>query len=361
MAPPVYRPQPVANAVQPYRLTRGIIQRSPSTFFPAMTGVPELDWFEQGSWRTLRNAIAAYSQLTAGSLFDRLSQLRALEVQRDQWLMAYLRATGGLALQGKSPPDSEVARKQFVQVALTQAINAEKAELTSAEAQYGADLGGGQFRVTGMDQSDFLKGTHPFPRKLGTASLAGLGDTDVPVLNALSSYTEVAYRLQNPLLRGGAAAFNKSLAESSELAGHRQAIALGTYTAANLLAETQRHNEMTKLALDRLQSFPGWVYRGTNDATASGARVGTVISDTAFASYSESQDVAFGFIDDSKEDPVMFKAQSRTGRITRDAVLGGSAGREVLFFPGTKFRVSLPPEIKKAGQKIYLLITMQEI
>jgi hypothetical protein len=74
-----------------------------------------------------------------------------------------------------------------------------------------------------------------------------------------------------------------------------------------------------------------------------------------------SEDVAFGYIDDLKEDPVMFKAMSKTGRITRDAVLGGGGGREVLFFPSTKFRVTAAPAAKKAGQKNYLLITMQEI
>ena len=272
----------------------------------------------------------------------------------------FLGRNGQLSLTAKEPSQLDSTRKTFVAATLNPALNAEKIEIKTAEAQYGSDFA--TFRLKGNDQTDALRGLGGLPRHLGTGALAALGDTDVPSLNAVNTYTELGYRLQNPLLRGGEAAFRIALRDTPELQVYRTAIARGDYSADALLAETKRHNEMTKLGLEKLPLFVGDCYRGTNNEAASRSRQGSTLTDLAFASYTESPDVAFGYIKTDEPYAVMYKVRSKTGRAIKESVnYGAGGGREVLFMPGTKFIVTAPPETKKDGQYTYTLVTVSEV
>jgi len=182
---------------------------------------------------------------------------------------------------------------------------------------------------------------------------------------ALLSYTDeepAGYKFMNKALAGGAMTrlrFLKLVRNDPEL---REAYNSGKFSLSELVAEAQEASRHASSALERLNSFQGIVYRGFRTWSTRWMKPGKVFTSKKFFSASQNRVSAEPFAD---VPPSLEKKAVRVAKpvglaelVARKAALitiksktGVKLGetsmvvseQEVLFRPGTRFRVSKAP------------------
>lgn len=103
--------------------------------------------------------------------------------------------------------------------------------------------------------------------------------------------------------------------------------------------------------LDQMPRFEGPVYRGTSLTSGQAARYvpGEIVTESAFTSTSAQAGSAFG-------GNTRFVIQSSTGRDISSLSVYGSTEAEVLFRPGTRFRVISKLDDAVTGQQVIVLV-----
>lgn len=316
-----------------------IIQMEPATFFPNLTGVPQVGTLEFSStWKTIRDSIKDYGRLKVTDLFAREETLKKITSVSRDWVRAYMEQKG-------KPSSEDKARFTFVQDTLKMAVAEEENEVRELHRKYGKALETGTLKM-GSDSREFLKGQ--FEKNTGGA-LEGMTAVDIPALNALITYTAEGYRLQNPLLREGKEAFVKALMERPELKTQREAVSdsdenVDEKKLSELLEETKLTNVLVTYILDKMKPFSGLVYRGMGVDDISPFAKGQTVTDAAFASTTSDREFAANYIDSKKPYPMFQIIQSKTGRAIKEAVPGGAFANEVLFKQSVRFKVTEAPK-----------------
>ncbi len=192
-------------------------------------------------------------------------------------------------------------------------------------------------------------------KDLGRAMAVLVYTDDKNAPDGVSGYQFINNALQHPNSRAAMYMFLRK--DPRLMAAYKE----NKFNLKELLAEAKEHAARMKEGLALLDPFHGDVFRGYKTNTR--PSVGDTWTEQKFLSMSEDRDVALGFAENPESHgmyKVLVTLRSVSGRRVGDSSMFGNNEQEVLFAPGTQFRVTARDPWPGRGWNYYH-VTWQEV